>query len=374
MERPAPNSPQADTVNAGEVPTSGPYLSSVYEQNEAELIYVEQYVPRSGDNLYIYWSGCDFHFGPRGGYAGIQHQNNKLIGGQVFTYNNICSVWDLATEPDEAEVRLDYGAPGLHSSHFGGEGTGLHTSHPMPWHPDQWYGLVIRRWHIPGETVTRMAMFMYSYADQRWTHYMSASVPDGDVSFTGTRCSAFLERYAGNALGYRGIYGQHFRMGKNGVWQKPLYYEASAGGDPHTWNAKLVGANEQPGDANIMLEAGGYFDNDKTYIGLEPNQFDYRPKVVIAPQVTTFYAEYTPGVVHANWTIASDRPPQLSHQINIHELHSGLIIATNSDMSPHKRSTAFQTHALPSGTYVANVIIKDIFDSTSAMTAQFTVA
>ncbi|MFS6568011.1 DUF3472 domain-containing protein, partial [Staphylococcus aureus] len=135
----------------------------------------------------IYWSSTNFFFGERGGYAGIQHQLNKNIDGVPFVHNNICSIWDLK-EIDEnlpTEVELTYGLKGLHASHFGGEGTGLHTSHPMPWIPDQWYSTVIRRWYKQGENVTRMAFFMYSYLDDKWTHYMSAAVPGVDIPLTG---------------------------------------------------------------------------------------------------------------------------------------------------------------------------------------------
>lgn len=185
-------SPINHQTKRADVPTSGPSITSWFSENEAELLYVEQYVPTAGDNIHIYWSGCNFFFGERGGYAGIQHQNDNLVGGQIFTYNNICSIWDLASDPAEAEVRLDHGIDGLHSSHFGGEGTGLHTSHPMPWRLDQWYAIVIRRWFIPGESVTRMGMFMYSYGDKKWTHYMSASVPELTFLYQATPARAFL--------------------------------------------------------------------------------------------------------------------------------------------------------------------------------------
>ena len=34
-------------------------------------------------------------------------------------------------------------------------------------------------------------------------------------------------------------------MGKGGVWQKPKFYTASAGGDPRFWNAELVNENNE---------------------------------------------------------------------------------------------------------------------------------
>ncbi|MBX8537578.1 DUF3472 domain-containing protein [Pseudomonas cichorii] len=353
-----------NNASGGDVPTSGPSVSSAFTETTAELIYVEQYVPPAGDSLYIYWSGCNFFFGPRGGYAGIQHQNNNLIDGQIFTYNNICSIWDLADSPGQPEVSLDYGLEGLHHRPFGGEGTGLHTSHPMPWTPGHWYGMVIRRWFIPGESVTHMAMFMYSYTHDQWTHYMSASIPDGDVSFTGDYISGFLERFGGDALGYSGIYGQHFRMSKDGSWQKPTHYVADAGGDPHTWNATLVGGGDYPGGTNIKLIAGGYHNNDKTSIRLEPDQFDAKPKVVKSSRVDWLNATYleSVGAVRVEWSIPTTLPPQLSHRIEITKAGSSTVIASNSNWRPEQRDATFQTGMLAQGSYNAKLTITNIFN------------
>ncbi|MBX8492374.1 DUF3472 domain-containing protein [Pseudomonas cichorii] len=353
-----------NNASSGDVPTSGPSVASFYKETTAELIYVEQCVPSAGDNIHIYWSGCNFNFGPRGGYAGIQHQNNVLIDGQIFTYNNICSIWDLADSPGKPEVSLDYGLKGLHTKHFGGEGTGLHTSHPMPWTPGQWYGMVIRRWFIPGESVTHMGMFMYSYTHDRWTHYMSASIPDGDISFTSAHNSGFLERFSGNALGYFGIYGQNFRMSKDGTWQKPTHYVATAGGDPHTWNAMLVGSGDTPGTANIKLIAGGYFNNDKTSIHLEPNQFDDKPKVVKASRVDWLQATYLGSVaaVRVEWGVPDTSPPQLSYRIEIRKDGSSTVIASNSNTRPEQRDATFQTGTLAPGSYSATLAITNIFN------------
>ena len=364
MKTPPINHP----TERADVPTSGPSITSWFSKNEAELLYVEQYVPTAGDNIHIYWSGCNFYFGERGGYAGIQHQNDNLVGGQIFTYNNICSIWDLASDPAEAEVRLDYGIDGLHSSHFGGEGTGLHTSHPMPWRLDQWYAIVIRRWFIPGESVTRMGMFMYSYGDKKWTHYMSASVPGADIPLSGNTCTGFLERFNGDALGYHGFYGQHFRMRKDGTWQKPYAYQAAAGGDPDTWNAELVGDGEDDGDANIMLIAGGSFGNTESTIQLEPNQFDPKPKpamstadvlsVSVVPQVGT-------EKVIVTWKNDESTPPQLSYSVEIRSLPGDELVASDAEALPQKRFSIFDTAALAPGYYAVTITATDIFNQVS---------
>jgi hypothetical protein len=355
-------------ANRADVPTSGPSITSYFAENEAELLYVEQYVPEAGDKIHIYWSGCNFYFGERGGYAGIQHQNDKLIGGQIFTYNNICSIWDLASDPAEAEVRLDYGITGLHSSHFGGEGTGLHTSHPMPWSVDQWYAIVIRRWFIPGESVTRMGMFMYSYSDKKWTHYMSASVPSPDIPITGTTCTGFLERFSGDALGYHGHYGQHFRMSKNGSWQRPAYYVAAAGGDPDTWNAALVGDGEDDGNANMMLIAGGSFGNTASTIRLQPNQFDPKPKPAMSTaallSVDVVPQSGTKNVIVA-WKNDEATPPQLSYSIEIRSIPGNELVASDAEARPHTRSSIFATAGLLPGDYRVTMTVTDIFNKTS---------
>lgn len=366
MKMPPINHP----TKRADVPTSGPSITSWFSGSEAELLYVEQYVPAAGDNIHIYWSGCNFFFGERGGYAGIQHQNDNLVGGQIFTYNNICSIWDLGADPAEAEVHLDYKIEGLHSSYFGGEGTGLRTSHPMPWCLDQWYSIVIRRWFIPGESVTRMAMFMYSYADAKWTHYMSASVPGPDIPLSKNYCTGFLERFNGDALGYHGYYGQHFRMSKSGIWQKPYAYVATAGGDPDTWDAMLVGdgEDEDEGQASIMLIAGGSFGNTESTIQLEPNQLDVKPKPAMST-VAVLSVSVVPEVGSENvivvWENDESTPPQLSYSIKISAAQGEEAVASDDGVIPQKRSSIFNTSVLTPGDYRVVVTVTDIFNQAS---------
>ena len=81
--------------NRHPAPDAGPHLRSHFCSNQAELLYVEQMVPSEGARVSIYWSACNFFFGKRGGYAGIQHQDNVMIDNVPFVYNNICSIWDL---------------------------------------------------------------------------------------------------------------------------------------------------------------------------------------------------------------------------------------------------------------------------------------
>ncbi|MFW5402683.1 DUF3472 domain-containing protein, partial [Yersinia sp. 1252 StPb PI] len=304
-----------DGYNVYSVPSWGPSITSFFQKNEAELLYVEQMIPSDGDKVYIYWSGCNFYFGKRGGYAGLQHQNDNVLAGQVFRRNNICSIWDLADQDPSLppEVNLTYGLPGLYSSHFGGEGTGLHTSHPMPWVQNQWYALVIRRWDNPvGSNSTGMAMFMYSYLDSKWTHYMSADVPGENLPITGNSCNGFIERFSGNAESYHGIYGKHFRMDKNGVWEKPTNYVASAGGAPSIWNAELY-ENE-----NIKLSVGPS-NNTNDRITLNPNLSYNKPKPVISPIITLLNASYVKerNIIDVSWGLNESTPPQLTFTVQI---------------------------------------------------------
>lgn len=345
------------------VPSWGPSISAVYEQDSAELIYSEQYVPHEGNAENIYWSMCNFFFNERGGYGGIQNCGGKLTGKNKYYRNNICSIWDLKeTDPHlPTEVTLDYGLEGLHFSHFGGEGTGLHTSHYMPWSEDAWYGMAIRRWYKSGENVTRMAMFMYSYKTNRWTHYMSASVPGANILFTGNEVTGFLERFDGNALGFYGFVRQHFRLSKSGNWQKPTLYTVSAGGNSRFWNAELVNENSA-----IKIIVGGDYNNNNTSIIFRPIQNNNFPYVITQAKVSLRKVEYKFGNVYIDWVVEEDRSPQLSHIINIHQGNEhGPIIATNTDAVPEKRSTAFQSGPLTSGQYTASIVITDIFGKQS---------
>lgn len=334
--------PQKDRISRKiKVPTYGPSVTSVFKKDQAELLYVEQMIPRDGDKEHIYWSCCDFSFGERGGYAGLQHQVNTEHEGVPFVRNNICSVWDLeeSKSPQSPKVVLTYAHKGLYSTHFSDEGTGLHTSHPMPWRPGIYYATVIRRWYIANEAYTRMAMFMFSYGDNKWIHYMSVAIPGADIPLTGNNCSGFLERFAGEALGYYGIYGQHFRMNKDGSWEKPLYYEATAGGDPKYWQAKLDAG------VNVKLSAGAIFNNKKHVIKLKPDQFDSKPKpaktLPVIETVSTVYNK-TSRIITVSWQISARRPPQLIYNIDIRkDSLDGSIIFQENELIPEKRKTFF---------------------------------
>lgn len=351
------------------VPSWGPYISSVFESNTAELYYVEQYVPSDGLAQCIYWSCCNFYFNQRGGYAGIQHNN---------TYNNICSIWDVKDRPpgEPTEALLEYAAPGTNVSHFQGEGTGLHTDNetdsPMPWKTDTWYATVIRRWYKPDEDMTHMAHFMYEYSSGIWTEYMAASIPEKNLPLTGTQISGFLERYSGSALGYSGVYGQHFKMHPGGIWEKPLHYVASGGEPYNSWKAETVYQ-----DTNIKITAGGTFDNSSPSITLTPNQFDAKPKPIGPSEIISFDVRYDKdqNYITAKWDISNKKPPQLSYTIRIYSDTDPVNpVWTNHDAVPDRRQCSFYTYSsITSGNYVAVIEISSIFDEISSRKQPFTV-
>lgn len=357
------NTPENDTFfDKNNVPTSGPYVRSYFTSGNADLLYVEQMVPTEGDRTYIYWSSCNFYFNRRGGYAGIQHKN-ETINGVPFYYNNICSIWDEKdTDPNlPTEVKLIYGRKGLHWSHFGGEGTGLHTSHPMPWSLNQWYTTVIRRWYIQGEKITRVAMFMYSHTEKQWTHYMSAAVPGIDIPLTSNSITGFLERYTGDALGYHGIYGQHFRLLQNGSWEKPIRYEVGAGGNPSYWKGELYEG------VGIKLSAGGIFDNTQSQQDLYPKQTNNKPKPVVSPVIEWVSAVYNNVhnyAVSVEWNNSDKTPPQLSYIIHIRKDDQS-VIAEKIGVAPERRQDILETGALVKGKYSVTVQIIDIFNQKS---------
>jgi hypothetical protein len=198
---------------------------------------------------------------------------------------------------------------------------------------------------------------------------MSASVPNPDIPITGTTCTGFLERFNGDALGYHGYYGQHFRMSKDGSWQRPAYYVANAGGDPDTWNAELAGDGEDDGDANIKLIAGGSFGNTQSTIRLQPNQFDPNPKPAMStPVLLSVYVVPQSGTknVIVAWENDEATPPQLSYSIEIRSIPGDELVASDAEARPHTRSSIFATAELLPGHYKVTMTVTDIFNKTSA--------
>jgi len=354
-----------------DVPDSGPNVGGVFEGNEAELVYWEQYVPVESDWPGIFWCGYNFYVGhqgspyERGGYVGIQNNGGALIGGVPYINNNICSVWDQVDLPPDVptEVTLDYGIAGLYSDHFGGEGTGLHTSHPMPWVAGQYYSLVLRRWYIPGERVTRLAFFMYSHTDKEWTHYSSMSIPGPNLSFAGHSSEGFLERFSDDApLGYRGRWGQLFRMTHDGQWHKPLYYQASAGGDrPHTWNAYL---SEPEGWVEVI--SGGRYENDDNLKELRPVQPLDQPSVAGKQAIIGIAIAHLADSLVVHWRTLPEFAPQLSYKISLHwRQPDGIVLLEKREAVPHLRDTLLSVPGLPIETYWVSVVITDIFNQPS---------
>ncbi|CAJ0995259.1 DUF3472 domain-containing protein [Sodalis praecaptivus] len=183
-------------VNGGEkvaVPTCGPGITACFNQDQAELIYVEHDAPNWDDEAHHDYSGYYFNLGERGGFAGIQRQQDPIIGNFSSPCHALCIIGEGATARSVTEnaVQLEWSAENMLATPLGGNDTGRRIAHPMPWHADIRYATVIRRWYVAGERRTHLAMFSYAFANGTWTHYFSASVPGADISFSGYHVSAF---------------------------------------------------------------------------------------------------------------------------------------------------------------------------------------
>ncbi|NID05911.1 DUF3472 domain-containing protein [Luteibacter jiangsuensis] len=190
-------------TQVAQVPASDPARTATFARNGADLLYVEQAIPIQGDVTHIFWLGRDAPTETRVDRPGLHPQARMVIGGVVFDPDRIASIWKLACPSLPPEVELEYGAPQLRCSPFGGEGFGVYASLAMPWTPGQWYGLAVRRWHAPWEDVTRGAIFIYSHAQALWMHWLTVAVRGANLKLTGTCC-------------------RHFRMLSGQGWEKPL--------------------------------------------------------------------------------------------------------------------------------------------------------
>jgi len=296
----------------GAVPSWGPYITARFEPREdVELFYAEIIVPEAGAQRYIYWSLMNPTYGKHPSYAGIQMQQTP--GANVFG-NNICSVWDSGELPGDAlpEVTLVGGPHGIYWDHFGGEGTGLHTSNQNVWKPGQRYAMAIHRWTRKGDDkYTYTSMFMYSFTDKTWVHWMSARVPGHALMLAGDP-AGFLERYAGNALHYYGHFGNYFKMLEGGHWQLPYEYSIGAGKAP--WLASLVNG---PSGQDIKVQVGKTPEREQEII-LRPRQ-PSRPNIITLPVVHSLRAKYNvkAQTLECTWDTNNTSPPPIKTLISV---------------------------------------------------------
>ena len=353
-----------DSVSKSLIPTAGPGVRSWFSDRRlAEGVYVEQFIPASGDAPFIYWSGTNFYIGERGGYLGLQNNKGVEFEGTPFYHNNIFSIWDLEGDGPGHKLELEYASPGLFVDTFGGEGTGLRTLHPMPWETDTLYGIVIRRWYKEGEDRTHTGMFLYSFKTEIWTHYVSLTLPERDAKIEQDNFYGFLELFWGDSLGHHGAYGSHFRLHEGGIWDKPIRYEADAVGEPSTWKSQLF-----DGERSILITAGGTFDNQQNSHIYHLYQPEEKPRPVKVPVVSLTSAICTPSrIAMISWSVDMRNSPQLSYTIEIkknREDESSLV--TYSDIFPHIFSASFELpSSLEAGEYVAKIIVKSIFEEDS---------
>lgn len=297
---------------SGAVPPWGPYITAHFEPREdVELFYAEIIVPEAGAQRYIYWSLMNPVYGKHPSYAGIQMQNTP--GADVHG-NNICSVWDSSELPGDAlpEVTLVGGPHGIYWDHFGGEGTGLHTSNTNAWKPGQRYAMAIRRWTRKGDDMyTYTSMFMYSFHDGTWAHWMSARVPGTALMLEGDP-AGFLERYAGSALHYYGHFGNYFKMLKGGHWQQPKHYSIGAGKAP--WLASLVNG---PSGHDIKVQVGNTPEREQEII-LIPTQ-QSMPTIITKTIVHSINATYNveEQTLQCTWVIDNTSPPPIKTLISV---------------------------------------------------------
>ena len=294
-----------------QVPSWGPYITAHFQSaSRVKLHYAEIIVPSTGSANYIYWSLMNPDVGAHPSYAGIQRSNTAInaLG------NNICSFWDSTELPPDSlpQVTLIGGPAGVYWDHFGNEGTGLHTSNQNVWKVDQRYAMVICRWDRPDDGKhSYVSMFMYSFSDQRWSHYMSARIPGHDLMLAGN-LSGFLERFAGSATHYFGHYGNYFRQLENGSWQKPIRYTVGAGRAP--WNATLTaGLNGQ----DVKVQVGQTPERDAE-IALTPTQ-QSQPSILQAPIVHSLRAiHYSKSqATVCSWVADEKTPPPIATELTI---------------------------------------------------------
>ncbi|MBX8622079.1 DUF3472 domain-containing protein [Pseudomonas glycinae] len=341
-------------------PDDGPHVSAVFSAPMAELIYMQQEVAVGRDYPGIYWCGSNFKLGRWGGYFGLQTNGGAVIGGVPYHNNNICSIWGVGGVNPE----LEYGAKGLYSEIFTGEGVGLHTSHAMPWKAGYMYATVLRRWDRPGDSFTRVATFMYSYETGKWTHFSTIKIPEGNVSFVNPTTAGFLERFGGSATRYDGFWGPSYRMSADGVWEKPLYFEGAAGGNrPWTWD--IVPDGDQA-LGRVQVVCGGTNSNTENYkkVNVQPHS-DKPAPVDNKIAVMGMNARYQNDGVYVEWVTDDGRTPQFSHLLRVHTgSATGPVIASNTDFFPEKRSAAFAMGKPQEECYVS-LVLTDIFNQQS---------
>jgi len=296
----------------GDTPSWGPYITAKFEpRSNVELFYAEIVVPETGVQRYIYWSMMNPSYGNNPSYAGIQMQQTP---GENVLGNNICSIWDSEDLPGITlpEVTLIGGPHGIYWDHFGNEGTGLHTSNQNVWKPGQRYAMAIRRWtHKCDHAHTYTSMFMYSFTDKTWVHWMSARIPGEALMLNGDP-AGFLERYAGSATHYYGNFGNYFKMLEGGNWQQPHEYTIGAGKGP--WLASLVNGHS---GQDIKVQVGETPEREEE-IKLFPMQ-ESRPTIITSPIITSVKATYhvKERTLQCTWAIANTSPPPIKTIISI---------------------------------------------------------
>ncbi|WP_267403145.1 MULTISPECIES: RICIN domain-containing protein [unclassified Chryseobacterium] len=336
-------------------PSWGPYISGLEMTNSGELWYSEVMADDAGKKINTYYSTLGFYLGSRGGYAGIQYKSNDN--------NNIFSMWDLQ-DTNIPQCTTEYTAPNTFVNGFGGEGTGLHTSNPMPWTAGVWYATVVRRWSV-GDGKTRIGFFMYDYGTKKWKHYVTIVTPENDAKFTGNSLGGFVENWAAslNKDTRYGYFRNFWSMNAQGNWSKPSKYKAEAG--TGSWGAtsafnntaiKVSSCGTAPAPTGSIIN----FTNIS-----QPGTKPSTAAPIIVTTVTPTYNSSTSSV-NVTWANSETTSPQLSYKVSLYTEASWANgytpITSVSGIRPDQRSASVPLPANSQpGKYYVSVVLEDIF-------------
>ncbi|MFT4465850.1 MAG: hypothetical protein ACMX3H_15910 [Sodalis sp. (in: enterobacteria)] len=232
----------------------------------------------------------------------------------------------------------------------------------MPWHADTRYATVLRRWYVAVERRTHLAMFNYAFANGLWTHYLSASVPGADLSFSCHQIVGISDRFSGDEVNRSGHDGLHLRMDADGQWEKPAYYRKATVAHPYYRNSALT-----PLEAHVQPATGDGLDDTRPFQAVYPRQATAKPTSTVKPKIMALVAKYEDGTLTIEWRNDESTSPQLHYHVEVrrHGLE-GELMARQSAVVPHQRKVVFDTlDPLPEGEYYFTLVIESIFNARS---------
>ncbi|MCW2478510.1 hypothetical protein [Candidatus Symbiopectobacterium sp. NZEC135] len=339
----------------------GPRVTSSFSNEYANLLYVEQLIPQQGKIDVPTWAGCSFEMRGLYGTASLRYGPNPIdklpdpINNTPYSYLSF-----------SGQIYITHSLPlSKYSSSTDADGTQhVIVETPYAWTPNSWYTTVIRSWVSDLLPERYIAVFIYSYSANKWTHCLSGqspSIEDENPLLIGKNCtSAIFNAPEGNST--TGVFGQHYFMDMNGSWVRPNYYTAWANTEPQNWNAELYQ------NVNILLkseENSGNSEHQKTFF---PNQYNSKPKPVVSPHLQSLesWYDFTTGKIELKWKISENTPPQFKVFIKIHKdsVYGPLQFETSS-YSIDARETSIHVGSIEAGQYFATLEFIDIFNNKS---------